>query len=381
MQKARFATLLAALMSTGCAGTLERDLAWQVKPHLDVHHGMQQTRAQYELGRYYQGQGRNVQAEMAYRKALAADPEHTGSINALASLLAARGELAEASRWFEKLLTKAPESAYLHNNAGYALQLQGRHAEAVAELKRAVALDPGFERAWVNLETAARAAGMAEVVAMAERRGATEATRQAEAPRQLLQADVVALSLSGEPPAFDRRTAESSAPIEHRQRSDAAESMPMMVRELPVAPVSRVSLAEADPDAVSAPAAVPLVAAEAIDPVSSPGLLRVGLARPELGIDARLEISNGNGIRNFASRVGDRLKAEGLDVRRITNYDSFGLTQSKVEYRRGYEGQARALARWLDLDADVVAREGERWGSDVRLILGSDVVGRGRLRT
>ncbi|MCB1916428.1 MAG: tetratricopeptide repeat protein [Rhodocyclaceae bacterium] len=398
MKGTRLALIIGAALAAGCANTVERDLAWEVKPHVDVRHGMRQAQAQYRLGRYFQGQGRLPLAERAYREALVADPAHVDAINALASLLAARGELEDASRLFERLLAQAPSQAYLHNNAGYALYLQGRHAEAVARLRTAVVLAPDFERAWVNLENAARAAGRTDLVAMAQQRGEPNRQGNGEAVTTPVAADVVSLTLARAVPAFPHADRRVLASATERSAPEFVPPQAVAVRETPVPPALPVVASQAKDsartvlsatadlwraEAVESPARsaqTPGVAGAGLLPLR-PTLLRVGLSAPAVTIDARLEISNANGVRHFASEVGARLKSAGLDVRRVNNYETFALAESKVEYRRGYEDQARALASRLGLDVAVVRGEAERWGSDVRLILGADVIGAGRIRT
>ncbi|MCB1908239.1 MAG: LytR C-terminal domain-containing protein [Rhodocyclaceae bacterium] len=407
MKLRRLTTVLAAALSAGCAGTLERDLAWEVKPHMDVRHGMKQVQAQYQLGRYFQGQGRDALAEKAYRQALAIDHTHVESINALATLLAARGELEEASRWFEKLVAQAPDRAYLHNNAGYALFLQGRHAEAVTELRTAVGLDPRFERAWINLEQAARAAGMTALAEQAASRGRPVAVATVSA----------APSTDMAPPPAARTLGDAVVRIALGKSADvkAAKELPLALsRELKPAPAPTM-IARAELASTTGVVALPVTAAvkpeiaplamrevpfRALDSAATvpgtrasepngdraaaspaPIIVKVGLAASTALADARLEISNGNGVRRFAGRVAAMLKAGGLDVRRINNYESFGLARSQIEYRPGFEAAARALAGRIGVDTEITETAENRWGSDVRLILGADATLRKGLRT
>jgi len=391
MNRRRLATILSALLTTGCAGTLQRDLAWEVKPHLHVQHGMQQAGAQYRLGRYFQGQGRQVLAEKAYRQAVAADPTHVGAINALAALLAARGDFEEASRWFEKLVARAPEQAYLRNNAGYALFLQHRYAEAVKELRTAVVLDPSFERAWINLAQAARAAGRSDIAALAAERR--------------VEADVPTIAAPLPPETVDASKhagkADLSLALSRGLSAQAASGPPMLAKSEPESqPVPSTELPPREAETAKTPAtalvglrelpfrrldtdqlAVGAQAGEAGNDVEAarqvamrpPVLLtRVGLSAPADISKTRLEVTNGNGVRHFAGQVAGKLRSQGLDVRRITNYDSFGVERSRIEYRPGFEAEARALARRMGLDAVIVELEQARWNSDVRVVLGAD---------
>ncbi len=46
-----------------------------------------------------------------------------------------------------------PSRATFHSNLGYAMQSQGMRSEAVAEYREAIRLDPQLGSAWINLAT------------------------------------------------------------------------------------------------------------------------------------------------------------------------------------------------------------------------------------
>jgi len=54
-----------------------------------------------------------------------------------------QGRLEEALREFEAALRQEPKDGFAHYNRGVALARMGRTAEAVSELRQALALDPG----------------------------------------------------------------------------------------------------------------------------------------------------------------------------------------------------------------------------------------------
>jgi hypothetical protein len=122
------------------------------------------------LGRYYQGQGKRIAATEAFEKALATDPRHAESLSALGALYAEQGNAIKSAEMFRRLAEISPVPAYLYNNIGYALYLQGRYSEAIEALRTAVTIDPGYTRAWVNLEQVARADGNEELLASVARR-------------------------------------------------------------------------------------------------------------------------------------------------------------------------------------------------------------------
>src|SRR5262249_14144579 len=57
----------------------------------------------------------------------------------------------------------------------------------------------------------------------------------------------------------------------------------------------------------------------------------------------RLEVSNGNGIRGMAAAVALRLRAEGMQVVRLSNTIPFNVEQTRVEVRGSGEPQLRIV--------------------------------------
>lgn len=167
----RLIVVLLASLFAGCATQVDRErTAWEVLPTLDVRHGMAEGKANFQMGRHHEMQGRTEMAEDYYRKAINADPRNADALNALARMYAEQGKMAQAEDFYRRLANLSPGRASLHNNIGYALSLQGRYKEAVDALRTAVMIDPAYERAWVNLERAASRGGMPELASLAARR-------------------------------------------------------------------------------------------------------------------------------------------------------------------------------------------------------------------
>jgi len=61
------------------------------------------------------------------------------------------------------------------------------------------------------------------------------------------------------------------------------------------------------------------------------------------GAPTRLEVSNGNGIRGMAAAVAQRLRAEGMQVVRLTNTIPFNVEETRVEVRGSGEPQLRIV--------------------------------------
>lgn len=92
----------------------------------------------------------------------------------------------------------------------------------------------------------------------------------------------------------------------------------------------------------------------------------------------RLEVSNGNGVSGFARKFSAWVAGTTMPVRRITNYDSYSLPRTVVEYQPGYESAARRFvgnfALSPALSPQFVAATKARPNSDVRLVLGRDAL-------
>ncbi len=139
----------------------------------------------YRIGEIHHERGNLRLAEMAYRWALEADPEHgaagTGlgilhlqrrhystaeaqlesvarsghgswrTHNALGILADLQGRFPQAARHYERALEASPDNPIALNNLGYSLYLAGDWAGAKRALTQAVRLYPDYQLAWRNL--------------------------------------------------------------------------------------------------------------------------------------------------------------------------------------------------------------------------------------
>jgi protein O-GlcNAc transferase len=99
------------------------------------------------------------EAARLYRAALALDPRHANSWNALGVVLQSLGQLGKAVECWEKALTLAPQHAGAHNNLGTALRLLKRPDEGIEHLRLAAQFDPHDPVAAANLTQALLAVG------------------------------------------------------------------------------------------------------------------------------------------------------------------------------------------------------------------------------
>lgn len=398
--KLKLIVSLIAIGLAGCATSPENKLSWEMKPVLNVRHGMADAAAFYQIGRTRQAQGHLAGAEAAYEKSLAIDPENVDAMNALGALYAERGELDRAAALYKRVAELSPKRAYLYNNIGYALHLQGRQVEAMEALRQAVTIDPGYERAWINLQNVARTAGMAEVAALAAQHvlvrspsqsavlakaeetkdtGATAAVETTEVKLQFTQ-----LLNDEANPAVVR--ADVASVTEVKRAAGVSAAVPRLASSL--SKHQAIQMTEVTRIVQNASSVMSLNEPVAKEPkrainYQGPAMLikasTNGVLATPPSSKVRIEVSNGNGISGFASRVRAQLKSDGFGVSRMTNFTQFTVRRTVIEYRDGFVDAAMSLKNRLG--SQVILREAkyDRPGTDVRLILGTDRVAKNRV--
>lgn len=381
--KPKFLFMILALGLGGCAVSPESRpgrQAWEVRPVVDVRHGMAKAAAYYQLGSQSEKQGEMGTAERYYEQALAADPAHVDSLNALGRRYAARGDLERSAAMFRRVGEQAPQRAYLFNNIGYAYYLQGRYGEAVEAFRQALALDAGYERAWANLRSAARKGGMTDVLAMAERRSLSPApvnkASASEVPAAEVGVSALALAdrLAGKPaaeapPAIAPVAVEkTSVPVTMPARRSVSPTTMRMVEVqahiLPWGAAAQTGVVAAERLPAARPEQLPVAAAVRA--------VRVGQAVVNPMPQARVEVANGNGISGFAKRFRALLDGEGVRVVRTTNFSSFAVPATIIEYQPGFADAAQILKTYIGRPVALREATAGRPGTDLRLILGRD---------
>lgn len=119
---------------------------------------------------HYQA-GRLVEAEVACRQILAAQPVHADAQRWLGVIALASGRFAEAVELISKAIALAPARADFHSDLGAAFRLLGRLEEAVACFRRAAELQPDLPDAHLNLGEALTELGRFEEAIPSCRRG------------------------------------------------------------------------------------------------------------------------------------------------------------------------------------------------------------------
>lgn len=98
-------------------------------------------------------------AILAYRDALAADPNDLRALAALGYLYAGQQRYDLAEPYLLRATELAPERAEFWFNLGYAQDKAGRHAAAIDAFSSAVRFNPRLDRAWYGMGLAHAALG------------------------------------------------------------------------------------------------------------------------------------------------------------------------------------------------------------------------------
>lgn len=105
----------------------------------------------YKVGRIHLGMGNRTQAELAFRFAQTADPEHLASLQELSLLQIHRREFAVARKNLERVVAGQPGAAKAHNALGVLADMQGQHEEAQDHYTNAIRSSGGVPSYLNNL--------------------------------------------------------------------------------------------------------------------------------------------------------------------------------------------------------------------------------------
>jgi Tfp pilus assembly protein PilF len=128
--------------------------------------------------------GRNDVAEASFTKALALDPHLTDARNNLGSVYDATGKKTQAEQEYKAVLkdTTYPTPEKVYMNLGLLYGSQGRQEEAIANLRRAVELNPKFWHGHFELASALDRAGLLDEAAREYEVGRTRLQEQRRIP-------------------------------------------------------------------------------------------------------------------------------------------------------------------------------------------------------
>ena len=109
------------------------------------------SEAWFDLGISYSEEGRYLDAEAAYHRAIALKPDYVEAHLSLGNLLYGLGRIGEAETAYRQIIGLTPEYGKAYCNLGILLYGLGRFSEAEANYQQAIARNPGYDKAYYNL--------------------------------------------------------------------------------------------------------------------------------------------------------------------------------------------------------------------------------------
>lgn len=378
--------MISALFS-GCANDWALSEAAQpiVKP-IYIARGSETADSYYTLGKYYFWQNRYAQARDAFEHALKLQPGNVDVLNGLGSVYDQLGQFEAAQRSYRLALDKAPEAAYIWANLGYSLLLQGRAVTAAALLEKAVALDPANAIAQRHLALATQEAAKLAASTPEPGQELPVVASTFHAPEVAATSDTLPKSSASSPTRVAKAQAAGPAVVTlmpHRsvQHSEFIQA---------VVPVHNTSPAPALPKQQAMAASVNVPQGERITPVRASAVrfdppstresATYGPAVSAPSIDmktpafnhARIEISNGNGVNGMARALRTVVKAEGVNVTRVTNALPFNKQRTIIICSNELKDTAKAIGRLLPGNPSIAIGSTASRNVEIRVVLGAD---------
>lgn len=318
-------------------------------PAMQVRHSHESAQGYYALGRYYHGAGRLDEALKAYQKAMELEPAQLNVRNAMAVIHAGLGDYLKAVSLLRDIADTTPDTSYTYSNLGYIYLLQGDYKNAEAALETATALDAANVRAWNNLGR------------VMERTGRKEHAQRIYAHAQALERNIRGGNLTAAR-AVEKKAEKNAPRREVSIRQTATGSFPGGAS----ASMDRIGSTEILEVAPGIYEARGSAAGDRSDSVATK-------LKSTSGAAVRLEISNGNGVTGMAKSLAGLINGGGVQVVRLTNQQHFRIMSTRIEYKAGYEAEARRLAHGLGQDV-AIKPSGMGSSVDMRLVLGRDIV-------
>jgi hypothetical protein len=330
-----------------------------VQPALQVRHGANEAAATYvRLARYHQERGDLDLALQAYTHAIAREPRNLEARSGAAAIHAQQGRLEQARAMMLAVVADYPRAPQPLNNLGYIDYLRGDFAPAVAEMRKALALDPKNDKARNNLH-------LAETALAARVSQEALATMAAAAPAPALAAAAQAAAPVAPPaPVPAPAVVQTAAPAP----VVAAVHAPAVEAAAPARSAPSMALVQIVPNVYELKAVPAMIAAPLPMVAQGPA---AAAAPARLLPRSRVVVANGNGAPGLAKRVSGMLGRQGIAVASVVNERPYGTHDTRIQYREGFREQAEALRTALRGKVLLVASN-TMAHADLRLSLGKD---------
>jgi Flp pilus assembly protein TadD len=367
---------LAAIVSTlftACANdpALSGAAMPEIKP-IFVTRSADTPDAYYALGKYYFWQDRYGQAQQAFEQALKLQPDNIDVLNGLGAVYDRLGQFEDAQRSYRLALRKNPEAGYIWANLGYSMLLQGRAVTAVALLDKAVTLDP--ENAMARRHLALATAAASKLAAAPDAGQQLPVVAATSAPPAAAQTpskpSILALESQPAAPSIIAPSIIAIVPHDSIRQSDVVQTVVPVRKAIPVAVQARqpATVVARHDVRLPTPTAPTAVVAQMV-----PATLEVPIAvkKPAFS-QARIEISNGNGVNGMARALRTAMKPQGVNVTRVTNARPFNKRYTVILCASEQREAAQALSRLLPGNPAIAIRSTAKRNVELRVVLGAD---------
>ncbi len=386
----------------------------------------------YAMGCHFQKQKKHVWAIEEFQAAIQENPAYVEAYNRLGVSCDLMGDFEQALAAYAAALRINPDLEYVHNNLGYSYLLQGKFDLAVASFQKAISLNPEKVRYRNNLASAYAKSGQEDAAIATFKAGSDDAKANltmariyyrdgeyqkaeayfAKANRLKPNDDHTQKGLAAATNLAEIRNSRDTIHQEARQETVVEASTIVSNRydedgfyTIPAVPVQAfgsdeivaVDITPSNPvtenSAVDQPylisALTPAVNASTEKEVVKEQLeatmsnlmdemevrdLLGDHSKPVSSKRLKIEVSNGNGVRRMAKKVGHYLNDRGFTLMYLSNADQFNYGKSCITYTRGNLDEAYRMSQAIpglqSLEEVAAIREGN---ADISILLGKDL--------
>jgi Flp pilus assembly protein TadD len=323
----------------------------------------------YNNACYFQRRGKHKLAIEEFKRALAIDPNYAKAYNGIGISYDFLGDYSSAIDAYEKALALDPDVDYVYNNLGYCYLLKGELNYAIAAFRKAISFNDQNKLYHNNLGLAYAERGDTEL-ALIELKLAGDAARAQYILGQIcyqqgsyVQAEeYFAEAIANDPSLTNAerylKAASTLGKISRVQREQTPDiaTGPGHEDNKPVLRNENYAL---------------VVGTNATQPADH-GI--DGAPRPSRH-EIEIEVSNGNGVRHMAKRLGAYLTSKGFVRIRLTNARHFNYTTSRIYYLDGYLTEAATVGQNLPAYGSLrEVKELSKARTKIRVLLGKDLI-------
>jgi Flp pilus assembly protein TadD, contains TPR repeats len=291
------------------------------------------------------------------------------------------GEFSSAVQAYEAALNLNPNLAYVYNNLGYSYLLQKKFDLAIKAFQQALSLDQGNRQYHNNLALAYGKQGKYDLAFNEFKRAGNEE----KAHRHMAQL------FNQKPGMYSAETLVAENLPRDNHQENAQENLAQTalidqgIREENLEASGSGNISPKDYKQSAKPQNVAFsqnieVASQPSSPVHDETqsqltiLKKSSRNRQSLSNQLEIQISNGNGVRHCARRVGSYLTKKGFKVTSLKNEPRFNKLKTKIYYCDGYLQDAYSLAKQIPQHQDVVKVSGfKNRNIKVKIVVGKDM--------